>query len=102
MLDVLVLFPSSTSASDIEGLLASFIPSISKAQGLRSLRVSTGDLMSRGGPSSYGRVIEMSFDSLADWMAWVLVPERQEQGSSFDLLKPVVLFFEASDPRSAG
>lgn len=102
MLEVLVLFPSSTDASEIDGLLASFIPSISKAQGLRSLRVSTGDLMSRGGPSAYGRVIEMSFDSLANWMAWVLAPERQAQGSSFDLLKPVVLFFEASDPRPAG
>ena len=102
MLDVLILFPASAGTADVDAVVAAVVPSLSGVQGLRSIRVSTGDLMRRGGPSGYSRVIELSFDSLGDWMAWALAPERQDSTAAFDRLQPDVLFFDAVDPRAGG
>ena len=102
MLDVLTLIPAEAESSDVAAFIAGLVPSISEARGLRSLRISAGDIMSRGGPPPFSHVIEMSFDSLADWMAWVLDPEQQQrpEGHPFDRIKPTILYFEATDPRS--
>ena len=103
MLDVLTLIPASAEATDVETLLAFLVPSISQAPGLRSLRISDGDVMHRGGPSPYSHVFEFTFDSLAEWMTWVLAPERQQRaaGNPFDRVNPTILYFETADPRAA-
>ena len=52
MLDVLLLFPSKLDPSEVDGLLAQrLVPEFAKAGGIRSLHLSDGTVMSRGGPS---------------------------------------------------
>lgn len=97
MVDVLMLFPSSADQDDVDSLLARLVPSLKQAPGLRSLKVSAGQLMSRGGPPPFVRVLEASFDSLADWMAQVPSPDRTEERDAFDRVNPLVLFFEVSE-----
>jgi hypothetical protein len=47
------------------------IPDLKASQVLASLRLSTGDLMARGGPAPCSKVIEASFESLPAFMAFV-------------------------------
>jgi hypothetical protein len=42
-------------------------------------------------------VIELSFESLADWMAWVMSPDRSDNVGDFDRFEPLVLFFEVTE-----
>jgi hypothetical protein len=104
MLDVLSLFPSETDPTKVDELLKQrLMPQFAKASGLRSLRLSEGTVMSRGGPSPYSRVLEASFDSLADWMA--VVEALNSMGNSpadreeIDRLAPLVVFFEVTDAK---
>jgi heme-degrading monooxygenase HmoA len=59
-------------------LAEKMIHAIQQADGLRSLFVSEGHIMSPGGPPPYAKVIEASFDSLEDFMAWVQSSAAQE------------------------
>jgi hypothetical protein len=69
-----------------------------EAKGLRRLRVSEGDLMARGGPPPYSRVIEASFESIADWMAHVdVLNSRPDVAAYKEAAAPLVVFFEAHD-----
>ena len=69
MINVLVLFPISADPKVLDDFLSNTaIPFLKQARGLRSLKISSGDLMS-GGPPPYSKVVEASFDSLDDWMA---------------------------------
>ena len=78
------------------------IPQLSQSGGLRSLLLSEGTVMSRGGPSPYSRVLEVTFESLADWMA--AVDGLNAMGGSpadldrFRRLAPLVMFYEVTDP----
>ena len=97
MIDVLFLFPKSTDLKALDDFISnSFIPGLKQAQGLRSLKVSAGDLMSAGGPPPYSRVVEASFDSLDEFMATVPLdgqPEKEYMRS----LGTLILFYEASE-----
>lgn len=102
MIDVLNLFPRELDEAGVDELLTQrLIPQLSKSGGLRSLKVSQGPVMSRGGPGPYSRVLEATFDSLADWMA--AVDGLNAMGGSpadlekFQRLAPVVVFFEVTD-----
>jgi hypothetical protein len=104
MLDVLLLFPSETDATRVNHVLTQqMIPQLARANGVRSLRLSEGTVMSRGGPSPYSRVLQASFDSLADWMAVVDALNAQASTASpaeretFDRLAPLVVFYEVSE-----
>jgi hypothetical protein len=100
MLDVLFLFPSEPDPSGVDSLLSQrLLPQFTDAAGIRSVRLSEGMVMSRGGPSPYSRVLEASFDSVADWMAVVdaLNSGPPANGETFAGLAPVVVFFEASE-----
>ena len=99
MLDVLFLYPRELDVAAIDGHLTQhLVPEFSKARGLRSLHVSDGTLMSRGGPSPYSRVLEASFDSLADWMA--LVDALNATGPPPVGIVPLVVHFEATEVKS--
>ena len=107
MLDVLLLFPQPESeAAAIDALLAQrLVPEFRKAKGLRSLRLSEGVVMSRGGTSPYSRVLEASFDALPDWMAVVealnsMGPPAERE--AFDRLAPLVIFYEVDDSTQSG
>jgi len=100
MLDVLLLFSSEHDPTEVDGLLAQrLIPEFARSAGIRSLHLSDGTVMSRGGPSPYSRVVEASFDSLADWMAIVDALNSMGQPAdqeTFARLAPLVVFFEAT------
>jgi hypothetical protein len=98
MLDVLMLFPSSAEAAAIDDFVTRFLPEIRQADGLHSLRVSKGDLMSRGGRPPYSRVIELSFESLDNWMGWVMAPQRFGKLEEFARVEPLIMFFETTEP----
>ena len=97
MLDVLILFPKSAGSAELDDLVSSgIIPDLKVAQGLVSLRVSAGDLMARGGPPPYAKVIQASFESLPDFMAFVDA-RRQEDNARLDRLEPLIVFFESAE-----
>ena len=51
MVNVLLLFPKSTDPKEVDDILANrFIPAHKQALGLRTLKISEGDVMSPGGP----------------------------------------------------
>jgi len=97
MLDVLLLWPKSDDSAILDEMISKLLPVMKDAPGLRRLRVSDGDLMARGGPPPYSRVIEASFESLADWMAHVDVLNSQSDFASFEGVAPSVVFFDARD-----
>jgi hypothetical protein len=97
MLEVVTLFPESAAAADVDAFVDAFVPQMKGTKGLRSIRVSDGEMMSQGGKPPYSRAMLLSFDSLADWMAWVLVPEREGRLSEFTNTRPLILFFETSE-----
>jgi hypothetical protein len=46
MVDVLILFPASVNTSEVDDFIGRFVPVVKEARGLRSVRISAGDLMS--------------------------------------------------------
>jgi hypothetical protein len=98
MLDVLMLFPRTADAAQLDAFLAAYVPALKAAPGLRSLRLSQGELMAKGARPAYSAVLEASFDSLADWMAQVPTADRTAERDAFDRLDPLVLFFEVREP----
>ena len=97
MLEVVTLFPESAAAADIDAFIDGFLPQMRGTKGLRSIKVSEGEMMSQGGKPPYSRAMLLSFDSLADWMAWVMTPEREGRLAEFTTTKPLILFFETAE-----
>ena len=97
MLDVLLMWSKDQSGVQDEWI-AKLLTIMKEASGLRQLRVSEGDLMARGGPPPYSRVIEATFESIADWMAHVdVLNSRQDLAAYKEAAPPLVIFFEARD-----
>jgi hypothetical protein len=104
VIDVLNLFPRELDEAEVDELLTQrLIPQLSKSGGLQSLRLSQGPAMSRGGPSPYSRVLEATFETLADWMAAVdglnAMSGSPSQLEKFRRLAPLVIFYEVTDLR---
>ena len=78
MIRVLSLIPSTIEENKRDQLADKMIHAIQQADGLHSLFVSEGHIMSPGGPPPYSKVLEATFDSLEDFMAWVQSPAAQE------------------------
>ena len=77
MIRALSLIPNTIKEKKRDQLAEKMIHAIQQADGLRSLSVNEGHIMSPGGPPPYAKVIEASFDSLEDFMAWVQTPAAQ-------------------------
>ena len=77
MIRVLSLIPNTIEENKRDQIVEKMIHAIQQADGLRSLYVSEGHIMSPGGPPPYSKVLEASFDSLEDFMAWVQTPASQ-------------------------
>lgn len=98
MIKVLFFFPKSIAADEFDVFLAKgFIPTVRQAPGLRSLQVSSGDLMSPGGPPPYARVIEASFDSLEEMMAHVFSPDNQDNREQMKAFAAQIIYYEVED-----
>ena len=97
MINVLFLFPKSADLKTLDDFISNkFIPGVKQANGLRSLKLSAGDLMSPGGPPPYSRVVEASFDSLDEFMASV-PPDGQPEKEYMKSLGTLILFYEVGE-----
>ena len=98
MINVLFLFPKSADAKAVDDFLTNhLIPTNKKAPGLVSLKMSVGDLMGPGGPSTYARIIEANYDSLSDVMAVAQSPAGQAETEQLMALGAQVLMYEVED-----
>ena len=77
MIRVLSLIPNTIEEKKRDQILEKMIDAIQQAKGLHALYVSEGYIMSPGGPPPYSKVLEATFGSLEDFMAWVQMPAAQ-------------------------
>jgi hypothetical protein len=99
MIDLLFLFHRDGDLAAVDEFLTQrLIPRLRNSVGLRSVRVSEDAIMSPGGPPPYGRVLEASFDELADVMAVVEESKRHPaEREQLARLGPLVLLFEVTE-----
>jgi heme-degrading monooxygenase HmoA len=99
MISSIALFPKSMDPEKIEELLSKQVASMKAAKGLQALKVSDGHLMSPGGPPAYSKVLESSWDSLENFMAWVEAQKPEDQSDKKFLLESgaVLLFYEVKE-----
>lgn len=99
MISSITLFPKSIDPKKIEDIVSKQISSTKSASGLKTLRVSDGDLMSPGGPPSYSKVVETTWESLEDFMAWAQnqSPEMQAEKKYLINNGAILLFYELKD-----
>jgi uncharacterized protein (DUF1330 family) len=94
----LILFPKSTSPSEVEAYLSSqLLPTVKRAGGVRSVVVSSGDMMAAGGPPPYAKVVEVTFASIHDVMAMVNAPENQAMKAGARTLGALILMYELAE-----
>jgi hypothetical protein len=97
MIDVLTLFPNTIGQEEFDNNLSNIVTAFRGADGLRSVKISAGHIMSPGGPPPYSKVIEASFESLELFMAWVESPAAQSMKDLFTDSGIVRLFYEVND-----
>jgi hypothetical protein len=98
MINSLTLFPKSIDAERLDDLLSRLISSMKQANGLLKLSVNEGPLMSPGGPSSYSKVLEASWESLEEFMAWTQASAAQQDDKDFLIDNGAILiFYEVND-----
>jgi hypothetical protein len=98
VVNVLFLFPSSADRVALDEFISStFAPGLRQASGCRSVTVSTGDLMSPGGPPPYSRVVEAAFDELPDVIGAVEAPGAQPARLHLRELGTLVLMYEVGE-----
>jgi hypothetical protein len=99
MINSLALFPYSIGPEKLEDLLSSQIESMKKAEGLLAIKMSEGNLMSPGGPPSFDKVLETSWNSLEAFMTWAQNQTPSDNADKDFLLEngAVLLFYEVVD-----
>jgi hypothetical protein len=99
MVNALALFPISMETEKIEELLSRQIDSMKKAEGLISIRISEGNIMSPGGPPSFSKVLESSWSSLEALMSWVQSQTPADKADKEYMLEngAVLLFYEGTE-----
>ena len=99
MISSITLFPKSIDSKKVEDIISKQITSMKSASGLKTLRVSNDNLMSPGGPPSYSKVVETTWDSLEDFMAWGQNQSPEMQAEKEFLIKndAILLFYELKD-----
>ena len=99
MIKSLTLFPKSMDSEKIEDITSRLIPNMKSANGLQSLTASDGHLMSPGGPPAYSKVIESTWDSLENFMAWAQSPNPENHADKDFMLEngAALLFYEVKD-----
>jgi hypothetical protein len=90
-----ILFPRSTDAQIINRFLSGAV-SMKHSRGFRSLQQSEGDIMSPLGPPPFSKVIEISFGSQEDVMAFAQ-SNALEGKDELKNLGIVMLIYDVSD-----
>ena len=70
-----------------------------KAKGLQAIKVSKDNLMSPGGPPSFAKVLESTWESLEDFMVWVQNQTPEDHADKNFLIDngAILLFYEVSE-----
>jgi len=99
MVNSLTLIPKSIDSEKLEDLLSKQIASMKRANGLRALKMSEGPLMSPGGPPSYSKVVETTWESLEDFMAWVQNQTSANHADKDFMIESgaILLFYEVKE-----
>jgi hypothetical protein len=95
MVHTLIIFPKFTDAQTLDRFFSS-TDLLKQAHGFRSLKQSYGDIMSPMGPSPYSKVIEVSFDSQEDVLAFAQ-SHPLEGKDHLKSLGVVMLIYDVSD-----
>lgn len=95
MVHTLILFPKSTDPQALDRFFSS-TDLLKQAHGFRSLKQSEGDIMSPLGPPPYSKVMELSFDSQEDVMAFAQ-SHPLEGKDQLKNLGVVMLIYDVSD-----
>jgi len=99
MIKSLTLFPKSMGPEKTEELSSRFIASMKAAKGLQALMASDGHLMSPGGPPTYSKVFESSWDSLENFMAWAQSQKPEDHADKNFMLEngAVLLYYDVKE-----
>jgi len=99
MISSIALFPKSMNPEKIEELVSKQVVSMKAAKGLQSLKTSDGHLMSPGGPPAYSKVLESSWDSLENFMAWAQSQKPDDNADKDFMLAngAVLLYYEVKE-----
>jgi hypothetical protein len=95
MVRLQALFPKSTDPQTLNRFL-SVADVIKQSHGFRSLKQSEGDIMSPLGPPPFSKVIEISFDSQEDVLAFARA-NPLEGRDHLKSLGVVMLIYDVSD-----
>ena len=95
MVHLQALFPKITDPQTLERFLSA-ADVIKQAHGFRSLKQSEGDIMSPLGPPPFSKVIEISFDSQEDVLAFAQ-SNPLEGKDQLKSLGVVMLIYDVSD-----
>ena len=97
MIQAITLFPPSIDSEVFESLFAELESSLKQFTGFLSIKVNKGHIMSPGGPPPFSKVIEFSFDSLENMMAWTQSDAAQSQKENMLKLNSIMIYFEVKE-----
>jgi heme-degrading monooxygenase HmoA len=98
MIDMLTLIPRTIEAERADEIVSGLIRSMKDMDGFRAVKTSNGPLMSPGGRPDYAKVVEASWETLADMMAWVQSAEDRDGDKDFLLANGgILLFYEVEE-----
>lgn len=95
MITVLYQFPRSTDQQALDDfLIAKLLPGLKGAEGLHSLQMSSGDLMSAGGPPPVSKVVQAFFPSLEALFGYVQSPGGLATQEFLEETGTLIIFYE--------
>lgn len=98
MIKAISLFPKSIDSEWLDEYLGSeMAPSLKKMPGFQSIKFSKGDLMSPAGPPAYSKVVEFTFDSLENFMAWAQSSTAQMEKDNIIRNGTILLYYEMEE-----
>ena len=98
MIRILFCFPKAENIDELNDYIDNtFVPGLKQRQGIHSIKISEGDLMSPGGPPPYSRVVEAIYNSFEEMMAFVQDPSTEEERGYTKTLGVFVLYYEIRD-----
>ena len=95
MISVLYQFPLSGDPLAVDEFIsATLLPGLKGAEGLQSLQLSSGDMMSAGGPPPYARVVQAAFPSIEALFAYVQSPVGPRTREFLESTGTLITFYE--------
>ena len=98
MVNMLMLVPNSITQEKSERIITRHVNSVKEAEGMLSVTVSEGSLMSPSGPVSFSHAVDVSWESLSKLVAWAQGANDLEEDKDYLLENGAqLLFYEVKD-----